>query len=265
MHDTLLSLVERAIARQIRPLEFYLREHSRLPGSRANLELADDVAHLLACVSTEQPERVQELIRYFVRHEQSDSLGNTPDEFIVLCGIIALGVCAVARVEWREEAIVQLNHFACNSSWRVREGVATAYQHLLEAYPQPTLVALRQLAVTGNFLQQRAAVAAVAEPKLLYTVEMQTQAFDLQKIVLEHIPQVPFIQRKCEDFKILRRALGFTLSVITVADPRAGFTLMRECAAWKDEDVKWILRENLKKKRLARFKQDTASVLELLL
>jgi hypothetical protein len=264
MHDTLLSLVERAIARQVRPLEFYLREHSRLPGSRVNLELADDVAHLLARVSIEQPERVQDLIRYFVRHEQNGNPGSTPDEFIVLCGVVALGVCAVARIAWREEAFVQLEHFACSSSWCVREGVATAYQHLLEAYPQPTLIALRQLAASGNFLQQRAAVVAVAEPKLLYTAEMQAQAFDLQKIVLGQIPQVPVTMRKREDFKILRRVLGFTLSVITAADPRTGFTLMRECAVWKDEDVNWILRENLKKKRLARFKQDTASVLELL-
>ncbi len=38
-HSTLSALVERSLAGNLRPLEFYLREQSRLPGTRANLEL----------------------------------------------------------------------------------------------------------------------------------------------------------------------------------------------------------------------------------
>jgi hypothetical protein len=40
---------------------------------------------------------------------------------------------------------------------------------------------------------------------------------------------------------------------------------MRECAAWNDADVAWILRENLKKKRLAKFARDTEVVARLLM
>jgi hypothetical protein len=39
MHETLASLVARALEGSPRPLEFYLREQSRLPGPRANLAL----------------------------------------------------------------------------------------------------------------------------------------------------------------------------------------------------------------------------------
>ena len=42
-HSTLSSLVDRAITGKQRPLEFYLREQSRLPGPRANLELVNDL------------------------------------------------------------------------------------------------------------------------------------------------------------------------------------------------------------------------------
>jgi hypothetical protein len=39
---------------------------------------------------------------------------------------------------------------------------------------------------------------------------------------------------------------------------------MRECAGWNDPDITWILRENLKKKRLAKFTQDTAVLAQML-
>ena len=264
MHDTLPSLVERAIQGSERPLEFYLLEHSRLPGPRANLELGDDLAYLLAKASSEHSTRVHELILQLVAHESEIASSPVPSEFLVFCGVISAGVCAAIQTEWREQAIALLNRYACSASWRVREAVATAYQHLLSTHPQQALRSLHNLAVDGDLLQQRAAVAAIAEPKLLYKPELLVDACRLQKTVMERVVQVPSMERKCEDFRVLRRALGYTLSVVAAADPSAGFALMRECALWHDDDVVWILRENLKKKRLARFAQDTASILKLL-
>jgi hypothetical protein len=39
---------------------------------------------------------------------------------------------------------------------------------------------------------------------------------------------------------------------------------MRECASWNDADITWILRENLKKKRLAKFTDYTEELNRLL-
>ena len=39
---------------------------------------------------------------------------------------------------------------------------------------------------------------------------------------------------------------------------------MRECAAWHDADITWILRENLKKKRLAKFVEEIEQLMKLL-
>src|SRR6266571_4261607 len=129
MHNTLASLVERALVGDPRPLEFYLREQSRLPGARANLELVDDVSHLLAVLTSEQPDKVQALLQYLIRNDHIES--NTPAEFVMLCGIVAFGACAAAQLEWREETFALLGQHACSSYWRVREGVALAYQRLL--------------------------------------------------------------------------------------------------------------------------------------
>lgn len=264
MHDTLSSLVERAVAGQNRPLEFYLLEHSRLPGPRANLELANDVAYLLASASDKYPDKVFAIVQTFSNGDRKSIVVNTPAEFVMLCGIVSAGACAAVREDWREKTIEMLNHYACNPSWRVREAVATAFQHLLTADPQTTLSYLSTLATSEDFLQQRASVAAVAEPRLLYDAETAETALQLQRTVVERIANVPASERKQGDFIILRRALGYTLSVIVAALPEKGFAFMRECALLSDADIIWVLRENLKKKRLAKFSQEIASVIALL-
>ncbi len=264
MHDTLLSLVERALTGNSRPLEFYLRDHSRLPGPRANLELANDVSSLLASFVPKYPENVHTLINQFANGDRKMVSSNTPDEFIMLCGIIAFGTCAAAYSPWREESFEMLEHYACSAHWRVREGVAIAYQHLLTTVPYETIDRLVNLATTGNYLQQRATIAAVAEPPLLYDPDLLAAALKIQRIVLERFRDAPKFDRKTEDLRTLRRTLGYTISVITVALPEQGFALMRECASWNDADITWVLRENLKKKRLAKFVEDTEALSKML-
>jgi hypothetical protein len=189
---------------------------------------------------------------------------NTPEEFIMLCGIIAYGACAAVCPGWREDAFELLAHYACNTNWRVREGVVMAYQRLLTAEPQESVPHLFALATEGNHLQQRAAVAAIAEPALLYEHEVLTAALEIQRIILERTHSASAADRKTEDFRTLRRTLGYTLSVIAAAAPQPGFALMRECASWRDADITWALRENLKKKRLAKYVEETEQLTKML-
>src|SRR5258708_19236860 len=137
MHDTLSSLVERALAGNQRPLEFYLREQSRLPGSRANLELVSDVSNLLAAVVSEQPSEVRMLLNYLVT-DATTVTTNTPDEFIALCGVVAFGACAVVRAEWRGEVFALLGDLACSAAWRVRCGGVISFHPLLPL-PAPNI------------------------------------------------------------------------------------------------------------------------------
>lgn len=264
MHDTLASLVERALTGNSRPLEFFLQDHSRLPGSRANLELAADISSLLASAIPRYSGSVHLLIEQFANGDRKLVAGNTPEEFVMLCGILAFGACAAVYAPWREETFKLLSHYACSSSWRVRESVATAYQRLLVDAPQETVPQLIALAEGGNHLQQRAAVAAVAEPALLYTPGLHSVALQIQRVVLERLHRVPKVDRRSEDVRTLRKALGYTLSVIAAATPEEGFALMRECASWNDADMLWILRENLKKKRLSKFVEHTEELSKLL-
>ena len=222
MHDTLSSLVERAMMGNQRPLEYYLREQSRLPGPRANLELVNDLSDLLAVLVKEQPANVRTLLNYLIQDDFQTNASNTPAEFVVLCGIVAFGACAAAQPEWRGGTFELLSQRAHSVYWRVREGVAMAFQRLLPAAAQETIGCLTALAHTGDYFQQRAAVAAIAEPPLLHTGEIVLAALAIQRIVLERVHMAPAGDRKREDFRALRQALGYTLSVVTAATSRRG-------------------------------------------
>src|ERR1700694_5325780 len=263
MDDTLSPLILRALQDNPRPLEFFLREQSHLPGARANLMLVDDVSNLLAEVVNSRENDVRRVIEHLTREEKTLEV-NTPGEFVVLCGVVACGMCAAVCSAWRSAMIARLSEFACNASWRVREGTAIAFQRMLEAAPEETSVCLRIWASEGNFWQQRAGIAAIAEPALMNDAAMRAAAFDMQQVILRRFHVIPPSERKREDVRVLRQATGYTLSVITAALPEQGFSLMRECASWDDADINWILRENLKKKRLAKFSDQVAQLAKIL-
>ena len=72
--------------------------------------------------------------------------------------------------------------------------------------------------------------------------------------------------RKNDSFRVLRQGMGYALSVFVAKSPVEGFTLLRKTAAVRDADLAWIVRENLKKKRLsdsfAKDVQQVALILE---
>jgi hypothetical protein len=263
MHDTLFSLVERALTGNQRPLEFYLRDQSRLPGPRPNMELANDISNLLAVSVPRYPENVRSLLNYFVNGDRKMVAGNTPSEFVMLCGVIAYGSCTAVYPSWLPETLSLLDHYASSPYGRIREGVELAFRSLLEADPQDIMTHLMELAIQGSYLQQRVAIATVSEPVVLYTPDILIVALKMQRVVLERLHRAS-ADSKNEAFRLLRRTLGYTLSVITAAAPEEGFALMKECAVWNDPNITWILRENLKKKRLAKFAQHAEEVTKLL-
>ena len=263
-HSTLSALVERSLAGNLRPLEFYLREQSRLPGTRANLELVNELSYLLAALAKEQPDKVRALLDYLISDERHKVVTNTPAEFVVLCGVVAYGACAAVQSKWRSEVFELLAQYACSTCWRVREGVATAFQRLLMNATRETISYLTIIATQGKYFQQRAAIAAFAEPGLLHSSDVVHAALAVQHVVLERVHSTPGSDRKREDFRVLRQALGYAVSVVTAAAPERGFALMTQCASWGDADINWILRENLKKKRLAKFVGYTEGLSKLL-
>ena len=102
----------------------------------------------------------------------------------------------------------------------------------------------------GNLLEQRAAAAALCEPRLLGHAGHAHAVLQLLDSITTCIQQVS--QRKDDDFKVLRQGLAYCWSVAVAALPAEGKAYMEKWFANKDKDIIWIMKQNLQKNRLAR-------------
>jgi hypothetical protein len=79
-------------------------------------------------------------------------------------------------------------------------------------------------------------------------LELARAALDLHKRILERVCRAG--NRRAKPFKTLRKGFGYTISVLVQAQPEAGFAWLNRLADARDPDVRWIVRQNLKKNRL---------------
>jgi hypothetical protein len=142
-----------------------------------------------------------------------------------------------------------LRGLAADPRWRIREGVAMALQRWGDA-DMPGLLAEMADWGCGNPWEQRAAAAALCEPRLLKDPEHAAAVLRIVDAITASIPTRA--DRKSEAFKTLRQGLAYCWSVAVAARPDAGKPLMEKWLASPNPDIRWIMRENLKKNRLVR-------------
>ncbi len=245
-----------ALGGDAEPLEAYLMAHSHLPGPRGNLEMAHAFADLVATMVSgpDAPgDAMAALLDRWADFSLEYAPPNQPREFLPCCAALSYGAVAAARPDWWSDELAKLRRAAADGRWRTREMTATGLQRMLAADWRRACTALVEWASDPNPLVVRAAVAAVAEPPLLKERAHAEDAVTIQAEAVSAFLNVPAEQRRNDEVRSLRQALGYTLSVVTAAAPEAGFHLMEELAALPDADMVWIIRENLKKKRLQSF------------
>jgi hypothetical protein len=133
----------------------------------------------------------------------------------------------------------------------VRESVAIALQRLGDADMLRMLAFAEELA-TGTYLEQRAAAAAACEPRLLKGAVIAGRVVSLLDGITATMAEAPTSERRGDEFRALRQAMGYCWSVAVVAAPDAGKAAFERWLASPDSDVRWMLRENLKKNRLRK-------------
>jgi hypothetical protein len=230
----------------------YLEQNSNLPGRRANLELARAFGDVVADAARANPDQMWSLCSRLTDIPASEAGVDQPSSFLPFCGAGAIGALGAVRSNYTERSLVRLRSLARDPRWRIREAVSSGLSRLLQARPDSALEALELWVAGGDLLEMRAAAAAVADPPLLQDGEIARRGLALQQSILDQVMHTPVEARKSEPFKILRKGLGFTLSVAVCAVPEAGFSLLHSLVDVDDRDVLWILRQNLKKKRLSR-------------
>jgi hypothetical protein len=233
----------RVILRSLASWDEYLRDQSGLPGPRGNLELAQAVA--------DEGDRPL-FLRYAALSAAAAPI-NTPDEFLTFCGVVGMGRLLA---EGDLSLVPALRSHAADSRWRVREGVAMALQRLGDV-DMPGLLAIAAEWAGGAPLQQRAAAAAVCEPRLLRDEHDARAVVYLLDGITASIPAQS--DRRSEGFVALRKGLGYCWSVAVAALPKVGKPLMEKWMGTSDRDILWIMKENLKKKRLERIDPEWVS------
>lgn len=226
--------------RQILPTlddwDAFLMQESGLPGPRANLELVQVAADL----------GDEARFRHWLTFDADRAPTNTPEAFLAVCGAVGLGRLVAAG---KRKHLKTLRQFASDPRWRMREGVAMALQRWGER-DMDALLAEMETWSDGNWLEQRAVVAALCEPKLLRDLAAV-------KRVLKQLDKITraFSQgreRKSDEYIALRKTLAYGWSVAVAAAPTEGKRAMEKWFKRDDADVRWVMRENLKKDRLKR-------------
>lgn len=110
----------------------------------------------------------------------------------------------------------------------------------------------------GSSYEKRAAAAALCEPRLLSRKDQVLRVLEILDGITESIADVT--DRRDEGFTALRKGMAYCWSVAIVYNKDEGKRLFERWIGSQDKDIKWILRENLKKDRLKRL--DEAWVLE---
>lgn len=225
----------------------YLLSHSNLPGPRGNLELAAAFGDLVESRG-DAATGLWSLCLDMTAISAGEAPVNTAEEFLPFCGAVGLGALGATSPERYDGAVGRLRTLARDSRWRMREAVCFGLQRLLARRGGDTLDALEAWVGGGNPLEMRAAAAAVAEPVLLVDTALASRALQIHRTIFERFPE--FHDRRAQDFRTLRQGLGYTLSVVVCALPQEGFALIEQLVASPDGDVRWIVKQNLGKKRL---------------
>ena len=224
----------RSVLGQMEGWDDYLLRESGLPGPRGNLELMQVVADLGEQADFER----------WLRLGPAEAPTGDPHEFLACCGVVGLGrLLAGGERAW----LPVLREQAADPRWRIREAVAMALQRWGDA-DMPALVGEMDAWSTGSPLEQRAAAAALCEPRLLKDPARAAEVLSILDRITTTI--LSRADRKSEDFKTLRQGLGYCWSVAVAALPEAGVPLMKKWLASPDPDVAWIMKENVKKNRL---------------
>ncbi len=214
----------------------FLRKESGLPGPRGNLELAHAVA--------QEGNRAQ-----FERLLSFQAEENTPDVFLVFCGMIGLGKLAARE----PELFARLRAFASDPRWRIREAVATGLQLAGDQDMERLLVEMQTWS-KGNWYEKRAAAAALAEPRLLKYPKHAEHVLRILDGITARMENAE--DEKDDGFRILRQGMAYCWSVAVAALPADGKPLLENWLDSPDKVIRSIMKENLKKNRLLKMDPD---------
>ena len=192
--------------RTLREWEAFLLNESGLPGPRGNLELLQAVA--------EEGSTAQFIA--LLKYTPQLAPTGTREEFLAACGAAGLGA-SIARGE--ERLWPRLRALASDPRWRVREAVAMGLQRIGDQDMERLLREIKTW-VGGEPLERRAVAAGLCEPRLLKKDPHAREVLRVLDEIMQSLERE--LDRRSEEVRVLRQALGYCWSVAIVARPEEG-------------------------------------------
>ena len=212
-------------------LEKFLMDNSNLPGPRGNLELAFALAEVY--------DNMDVILRWTAITEKEADVNN-PKSFLAFCATVCLGKVYIKKKD--KKIISLLKALANDGRWRMREAVAFAFQIIGEQNFNELKTTFSGWIKKSNNLEKRAILVSLAHPEFLNEANAGF-CFEMTEIVLNNMDME-------NNLDVLRKGLEFTISVFAAADPKKGFAFIKKWIG-KDKLIDKIMKENLKKNRLA--------------
>jgi hypothetical protein len=212
----------------------FLLEYSNLPGPRGNLPLLYEFS------KNADENEIKKCIEFI-----NPDVRNSPEEFVGMCGILSY---SLSYQNDHKKVISFLKKYASHGSWRIRESVAISIQEISEGILEELIIELRN-SLQANDFEKRAIVAGLCEPKLLKNKKIN---LEILNILIESTKSLAHDQKLDEGSTSLRKALGYGWSVVIINIPAEGKQTFEKMFDLNGKHIKWILKENLKKKRLMR-------------
>lgn len=214
--------------------EDYVREHAGLPEDAVDLGLVRAAAQ----------QGMAHQFQRWVRMGAGEAPNDAPGVALVMAGTLGLGRL-VAKGEDRHTST--LRTLASDPRWRVREAVTMALRRIGRA-DAARLIEIAEDWIDRGPFDQRAAVAAMADPGLVHDPDRCRRALDVLDQGTEALQQAR--THDDEGLVALREALGRAWSVVVAASPETARPRFEAWMAVDDPDVRWVLEENLKTERM---------------
>jgi hypothetical protein len=218
----------------------YLKANSNLPGPRGNLEL------VYAAAQTANKDQMEMMLA----EDGPDTLENSPEVFVVVCGIVTLGAHYSTG---NREQISILKRYADDPRWRIREAVAMALQEIGKRNMR-LLLNVMHAWLNGSFCVLRAVAAGLCEPALLKDEQIATEVLDILDQITIRYQDGPGSDK--EGYEILKKGLSYCWSVAAAASPDYGKILIEKWISSGHAGVRKVMLENLKKNRLVKLDKD---------
>ena len=241
-----------------------LEKNSGLPGPRGNLELAYSFAKAVASMNLQEWQ--WDMILAMASTSPNKAPTNTPKEYLPFCGLLALGALYATGLPRprKRAALASIRKAASDPRWRTREAAAIALQLIGEQDREALRQIVEEWLAGSTLLEKRAIVTGLAHPPILGDKPFALFCLEVSASILKALPGTDSQERRSDEFRVLRQGLGYAVSVFVEKAPEEGFALLREAASLRDPDVRWIVKENLKKNRIAsRFPAEIRKIAEM--